>query len=978
MRPVTIITVLLILYFPVLSQQNQTISNIPVLEISDIEFADWNGNLVIEANESCNLSFVLKNSGEQPANNLRIKLTLLSPEDLNIKYRKSRIINSLKATKSQEVSFSIVAGDSIPDGQAIFRLEVIEANGFNAAPATIEFKTSQGNFVKNAPRPNMVSTKSQKGVSNLNLVGIQFIDNNENDILEAFETSQIQFRVFNNVDRYIDDVIVHFETNEGSSTGFSIRRGTLLGTFTPYEYRDVTISIKGNEDISEGLVSFSVYLIEAGQLKSAHQNFEIKTRKYTAPVLKIAKAEFSGQDGRELKKNEIFFLTMVLENTGTGTAYDIEVAPRLTNEHIRLIEPKLSISVDEIPGGESRELNFQFKSSKNNIFPNIPVILEVSENFNNLFLDSMVVASVVIPAEEMQAISEPARQNGNQVVEKEDHVPENDPENVKNNVAPSAVSTTPNLELHGVVFLDEDENDIINYKESCEIKFAINNSGSGLARDVTVIIKQLNKAISALSFQESITLGNLGPQQEVPVSIPIRSTGITSSDVAEFSIQIVEADGWDAARQSITVKTQELLEPGLLITSAEFFSESGQLMPNEGIELRVKVTNMGPGNAADIKVQFELPNDPNCFPLGDGNQEFALENLKIGDSKDFNISFITNRRYMTNQLPIKLDISESHRKYGIDTILVGEMNSTKTAGTTIEIQPRIIEQPIITEKPSVQQNEYPDQAENQVVQTRGGGDPLKGLGFEEAVKDMNIGLYFALIIGIDNYQGAWPPLQNAVHDARSVETMLRTKYKFDQFETLYNEMATEKNILKKMEWLIENVTENDNLLIFYSGHGTLNELINRGYWVPADAKTTETADLISNSEIQIYLRAIKSKHTLLISDACFSGDIFRGETLTFPLVRTERYYRQQHARPSRRAITSGSIEPVVDGGPEGHSVFSYFLLESLERNEDRFFDASQLFSDLKLPVFNSSDQTPIFRPIKNTGDQGGQFIFIRK
>jgi uncharacterized caspase-like protein len=181
-----------------------------------------------------------------------------------------------------------------------------------------------------------------------------------------------------------------------------------------------------------------------------------------------------------------------------------------------------------------------------------------------------------------------------------------------------------------------------------------------------------------------------------------------------------------------------------------------------------------------------------------------------------------------------------------------------------------------------------------------------------------------------------------------------------------------------LEWLIENVTEDDNLLIFYSGHGDFKERVNRGYWVPADAETTETFDLISNSEIQDYLDAIKSKHTLLISDACFSGDIFRGETLTIPLVRTERYYRQQHSLPSRRAITSGGIEPVVDGGPEGHSVFSFYLLESLEANQERFFDASQLYTQLKVPVFNNSNQSPVFLPIKNTGDRGGQFIFIRK
>jgi hypothetical protein len=69
---------------------------------------------------------------------------------------------------------------------------------------------------------------------------------------------------------------------------------------------------------------------------------------------------------------------------------------------------------------------------------------------------------------------------------------------------------------------------------------------------------------------------------------------------------------------------------------------------------------------------------------------------------------------------------------------------------------------------------------------------------------------------------------------------------------------------------------------------------------------------------------------------------------------------------------------VTDGGKEGHSVFTYYLLKSLREREGRYFDAGQVFEQLKIPVSNNSDQTPVFQAIKNTGDEGGQFIFVRK
>ena len=68
----------------------------------------------------------------------------------------------------------------------------------------------------------------------------------------------------------------------------------------------------------------------------------------------------------------------------------------------------------------------------------------------------------------------------------------------------------------------------------------------------------------------------------------------------------------------------------------------------------------------------------------------------------------------------------------------------------------------------------------------------------------------------------------------------------------------------------------------------------------------------------------------------------------------------------------------MDGGKEGHSVFSYYLLQALKTNDTKYFDSSQLYNKIKVPVVNNSDQSPNFNPIKNTGDEGGHFLFIKK
>ncbi|MHB8400989.1 MAG: caspase family protein, partial [Bacteroidia bacterium] len=252
---------------------------------------------------------------------------------------------------------------------------------------------------------------------------------------------------------------------------------------------------------------------------------------------------------------------------------------------------------------------------------------------------------------------------------------------------------------------------------------------------------------------------------------------------------------------------------------------------------------------------------------------------------------------------------------------------------------------------------------------RGNGDPLKGLNVSKP-KEITSGNYYALIIGIDKYTGQWKPLNTAVNDAQAFESVLRTKYKLDKFYTLYNAAATRQAIMNALENLVNTLTEDDNVVIYYSGHGDLKKTMNKGYWIPADATTDAVSNLISNNDIQTFLASIKTKHTLLISDACFSGDIFRGNTVSVPFEESEKYYTKVYNKLSRQALTSGDLEPVMDGGKDGHSVFSYYLLKSLTNNTNKYFDAGSLYNNLKIPVVNNSDQTPHLDPIKNTGDEG--------
>lgn len=231
------------------------------------------------------------------------------------------------------------------------------------------------------------------------------------------------------------------------------------------------------------------------------------------------------------------------------------------------------------------------------------------------------------------------------------------------------------------------------------------------------------------------------------------------------------------------------------------------------------------------------------------------------------------------------------------------------------------------------------------------------------------GANYLLVIGIDKYLH-WKPLNNAVRDVQDIARLLTQRYQFepDNVITLFNEEATEDNIREKLMWVKKNITPDDNLIVFFSGHGHYDEDLEEGYWVPANARPNSASDYISNSDVLKWIKSIKTHHTLLVVDSCFSGTLVsqnRSEILS------EKY-------PSCRIFASGRKELVEDGSPGTNSPFAKALLSKLKHNTDRVIRASDVIHHVTKSVESSGGQSPIEGRIRDGGDQGGEFVFHLK
>ena len=230
---------------------------------------------------------------------------------------------------------------------------------------------------------------------------------------------------------------------------------------------------------------------------------------------------------------------------------------------------------------------------------------------------------------------------------------------------------------------------------------------------------------------------------------------------------------------------------------------------------------------------------------------------------------------------------------------------------------------------------------------------------------------YILAIGIDKYT-EWPQLNNAVNDVDNIIDVLQKHYNFesDQTTVIKNEEATRIRMYDEMKRHIEQLSPNDNLFIYYSGHGYFDELLREGYWIPYDAQLDASGDYLPNSSIVKVLQNLNCQHIFLVVDACFSGSLFASSS--------RGYVENVEKFKSRWALASGRLESVSDGEIGENSPFAKTLIDYFENNQKEKLSVSELVQHDKIEVSEITIQTPLGNPLKNMGDEGGEFIFYRR
>jgi hypothetical protein len=245
---------------------------------------------------------------------------------------------------------------------------------------------------------------------------------------------------------------------------------------------------------------------------------------------------------------------------------------------------------------------------------------------------------------------------------------------------------------------------------------------------------------------------------------------------------------------------------------------------------------------------------------------------------------------------------------------------------------------------------------------------------------IDFGTYHALIIGNNMYTHL-PSLTTPDQDARAVAAVLSKQYGF-KTTVLLN--ATRFDILQALNNFRKTLTDKDNLLIYYAGHGHWEQQIQRGYWIPVDAEQDSDVNWIATFAITDLLSAMSARHVLVVADSCYAGALTRSSLARLEAGMSnearEHWLQSVAEKRSRTVLAAGGLQPVLDAGGGNHSVFAKGFLDVLASNTD-ILDGQRLGLEVAARVSYAAssalvEQDPQYAPIRYAGHEAGDFLFV--
>jgi hypothetical protein len=240
------------------------------------------------------------------------------------------------------------------------------------------------------------------------------------------------------------------------------------------------------------------------------------------------------------------------------------------------------------------------------------------------------------------------------------------------------------------------------------------------------------------------------------------------------------------------------------------------------------------------------------------------------------------------------------------------------------------------------------------------------------------GTKYALIFATNDYDN-YHDLINPMFDAKTIAEELTRNY---GYQSHLVENATLDEILRMLKRYAQlSYDKEDQLFIFFAGHGKYDEIFREGYLVAKESKLQDDArtTFLSHSNLRTIVNNIPCDHIFLTMDVCFGGTFdpylaaHRGDEQYEEVAKTE-YIERKMKYKTRLYLTSGGKEYVPDGRPGEHSPFARKFLEALRSygGKDGILTIGEIITYVEKVV--PQPRTGEF----GNNEPGSDFVFVAK
>jgi hypothetical protein len=238
---------------------------------------------------------------------------------------------------------------------------------------------------------------------------------------------------------------------------------------------------------------------------------------------------------------------------------------------------------------------------------------------------------------------------------------------------------------------------------------------------------------------------------------------------------------------------------------------------------------------------------------------------------------------------------------------------------------------------------------------------------------------YALIFATDKYEN-WDDLVNPISDASIIAGLLKDKYGYE-IEMVEN-ASLEEVTAKLYDYNTKKFNPQDQLFVFFAGHGYYDEVLGEGYVVASNSLMNDKGknSYLAHSILRQRLENIKCEHIFLAMDVCFGGTFDpvlararAGEAMDE--ATDNQYLVRKLSKRTRKYLTSGSKEYVSDGIPGKNSPFAAKFIQALREiggGSGRILTLPELTNYFqRLP---SEPRSGSF----GTDDPASDFVFVAK